>query len=174
MGFMSEEGSFRKTALFRGSAAGSTVTELPCHRHLLNRIIADIPLSHRDHRCDIRHRQVLPIVKKAYDRYLEIRKEVYGERIAEKDITLMDLAVIGTKYVKLGLADDLDESEEINACSINVTAEIDGKKRLAGHVQNETHNHPTKIRPFGGAATCLGGRSAIRFPGVSMCTKRCA
>ena len=73
----------------------------------------------------------------------------------------MDLAVIGTKYVKLGLADDLDESEEINACSINVTAEIDGKRRLAGHVQNETHNHPTEIRPFGGAATCLGGRSAI-------------
>ena len=69
------------------------------------------------------------LLKKAYDRYLEIRKEVYGERIAEKDITLMDLAVIGTKYVKkLGLADDLDESEEINACSINVTAEIDGKK----------------------------------------------
>ena len=70
------------------------------------------------------------LLKKAYDRYLEIRKEVYGERIAEKDITLMDLAVIGTKYVKkLGLADDLDESEEINACSINVTAEIDGKKK---------------------------------------------
>ena len=104
------------------------------------------------------------LLKKAYDRYLEIRKEVYGERIAEKDITLMDLAVIGTKYVKkLGLADDLDESEEINACSINVTAEIDGKKEdWLVMFKNETHNHPTEIEPFGGAATCLGG--AIRDP----------
>ena len=104
------------------------------------------------------------LLKKAYDRYLDIRDEVYGERIEEKDITLMDLAVIGTKYIKkLGLADDLDESEEINACSINVTAQIDGKpEEWLVMFKNETHNHPTEIEPFGGAATCLGG--AIRDP----------
>ena len=104
------------------------------------------------------------LLKKAYDRYLEIRDEVYGARSAEKDITLMDLAVIGTKYIKkLGLADDLDESEEINACSINVKAVIDGKEEdWLVMFKNETHNHPTEIEPFGGAATCLGG--AIRDP----------
>ncbi len=104
------------------------------------------------------------LVKKAFERYLKIREEVYGDRIAEKDITLMDLAVIGTKYIKkMGLADDLDESEEINACSINVTAEIDGKpEEWLVMFKNETHNHPTEIEPFGGAATCLGG--AIRDP----------
>ncbi len=104
------------------------------------------------------------VVKKAFERYLKIREEVYGERLPEKDITLMDLGVIGTKYIKkLGLADDLDESEEINACSINVTADIDGKPEdWLVMFKNETHNHPTEIEPFGGAATCLGG--AIRDP----------
>ena len=104
------------------------------------------------------------MLKAAFDRYLAIRDEVYGERTGEKDITLMDLATIGTKYIKkLGLADDLDESEEINACSINVTAEIDGKpEEWLVMFKNETHNHPTEIEPFGGAATCLGG--AIRDP----------
>lgn len=102
------------------------------------------------------------IVKKAYERYLEIRNQVYGER--DKDITLMDLAVIGTKYIKkLGLADDLDESEEINACSIKAKAVVDGKSEdWLVMFKNETHNHPTEIEPFGGAATCLGG--AIRDP----------
>ncbi len=104
------------------------------------------------------------VVKKAFERYLKIREEVYAERLPEKDITLMDLGVIGTKYIKkLGLADDLDESEEINACSINVTAQIDGKPEdWLVMFKNETHNHPTEIEPFGGAATCLGG--AIRDP----------
>lgn len=102
------------------------------------------------------------IVKKAYERYLEIRNQVYGER--DKDITLMDLAVIGTKYIKqLGLAEDLDESEEINACSIKAKAVVDGKTEdWLVMFKNETHNHPTEIEPFGGAATCLGG--AIRDP----------
>lgn len=117
------------------------------------------------------------LLKKAYDRYLEIRKEVYGERIAEKDITLMDLAVIGTKYVKkLGLADDLDESEEINACSINVTAEIDGKKE--DWLVMVSKMKPTIIRRKSNLSAVRlpvwAERSAIRFPGVSMCTKRCA
>lgn len=76
----------------------------------------------------------------------------------------MDMACIGTKYLKKhGYVDDLDESEEINACSINVDVEIDGKKEpWLVQFKNETHNHPTEIEPFGGAATCLGG--AIRDP----------
>ena len=104
------------------------------------------------------------LLKEAYDRYLDIREQVYGAKREEKDITLMDLAVIGTKYMKkLGLAEDLDESEEINACSFNVKADIDGKPEdWLVMFKNETHNHPTEIEPFGGAATCLGG--AIRDP----------
>lgn len=104
------------------------------------------------------------IIKKAFDRYLEIRKEVYGAREKDRDVTLMDMGTIGTKYIKkLGLADDLDESEEINACSIKVRAEIDGKPEdWLVMFKNETHNHPTEIEPYGGAATCLGG--AIRDP----------
>ncbi len=101
------------------------------------------------------------IIKKVFDRYLAIRDDL-GR--SDRDITLMDLATIGTKYVKhLGLADDLDESEEINACSIKVTADIDGKPEdWLVMFKNETHNHPTEIEPYGGAATCLGG--AIRDP----------
>ena len=104
------------------------------------------------------------IIRKAFERYLAIRHEVYGEKEASRDITLMDMGTIGTKYIKkLGLADDLDESEEINACSIKVTAEIDGRpENWLVMFKNETHNHPTEIEPYGGAATCLGG--AIRDP----------
>lgn len=102
------------------------------------------------------------MIKDAYESYLQLRKEVYGER--EKDICLMDMAVIGAKYLKKqGLANDLDESEEINACSIKVKAIIDGNEEdWLVMFKNETHNHPTEIEPFGGAATCLGG--AIRDP----------
>ncbi|MCI8645358.1 MAG: phosphoribosylformylglycinamidine synthase [Firmicutes bacterium] len=102
------------------------------------------------------------IVKKAFDEYLQMRKDVYGER--EKDVCLMDMACIGTKYLKKkGVLHDLDESEEINACSINVKAKINGKDEdWLVMFKNETHNHPTEIEPFGGAATCLGG--AIRDP----------
>ncbi len=102
-------------------------------------------------------------VQKALEEYFEVRKEVYGER-KDKLVCLMDMACIGTKVLKKrGLVDDLDESEEINACSINVEVEIDGKKEpWLVQFKNETHNHPTEIEPFGGAATCLGG--AIRDP----------
>lgn len=102
------------------------------------------------------------LIQSAYEDYLTLRKEVYGDR--EKDICLMDMAVIGAKYLKKqGLADDLDESEEINACSIKVKAKIDGREEdWLVMFKNETHNHPTEIEPFGGAATCLGG--AIRDP----------
>ena len=76
----------------------------------------------------------------------------------------MDMAFMGTKKLKKqGKLQDLDESDEINACSIKVPVKIDGEDgRMAGQFKNETHNHPTEIEPFGGAATCLGG--AIRDP----------
>ena len=101
------------------------------------------------------------VVKAAFDEYLAMRAGLGRE---DKDICLMDMATIGTKYVKsLGKADDLDESEEINACSIKVKANIDGREEdWLVMFKNETHNHPTEIEPFGGAATCLGG--AIRDP----------
>lgn len=102
------------------------------------------------------------LIKSTYDDYLKIREEVYGSQ--DKDVSLMDIAVIGSKYLKKkGLAKDIDESEEINACSINVKAKVDGKDEdWLVMFKNETHNHPTEIEPFGGAATCLGG--AIRDP----------
>ena len=102
------------------------------------------------------------MIKNVYDSYLESRKLVYGER--EKDVTLMDLATIAMKELKKrGRLEDLDTSDEINACSIVVNANIDGKpEKWLVMFKNETHNHPTEIEPFGGAATCLGG--AIRDP----------
>ncbi|MCI8553832.1 MAG: phosphoribosylformylglycinamidine synthase [Clostridiales bacterium] len=103
-------------------------------------------------------------VEEALAAYLDARREVYGEREGQKDICLMDMAVIGAKLLKKrGLVPDLDESEEINACSIEVPVTIDGKTEpWLVQFKNETHNHPTEIEPFGGAATCLGG--AIRDP----------
>ncbi|MEM5770398.1 MAG: AIR synthase-related protein, partial [Bacillota bacterium] len=99
---------------------------------------------------------------KAYDEYLQSRAYVYGDR--ERDISLMDIAVMGMKELKKrGRLPDLDESEEINACSIVVPVDVDGKEEAwLVMFKNETHNHPTEIEPFGGAATCLGG--AIRDP----------
>lgn len=101
-------------------------------------------------------------IQKAYDSYLESRKYVYGDR--PKDSCLMDLATIAMKELKKrGLLEDLDVSEEINACSIVVDVDVDGnKEEWLVMFKNETHNHPTEIEPFGGAATCLGG--AIRDP----------
>jgi len=101
-------------------------------------------------------------IKNAYQLYLDMRKTVYGEK--DRDQCLMDMAVIGMKELrKRGLLEDLDKSEEINACSINVTANINGEAQdWLVMFKNETHNHPTEIEPFGGAATCLGG--AIRDP----------
>ena len=103
-----------------------------------------------------------PSMKAAYDQYVADRNDLYAEK--PRDITLMDLAVIGMKALrKAGKLEDLDKSEEINACSIVVTADIGGKdEEWLVMFKNETHNHPTEIEPFGGAATCLGG--AIRDP----------
>ncbi len=101
-------------------------------------------------------------VEKAFSKYLSLRKELYGDR--NKPITLMDMATIGTKALKKeGYLKNIDESEEINACSINIQVNVDGKDEdYLLMFKNETHNHPTEIEPFGGAATCIGG--AIRDP----------
>ena len=103
-------------------------------------------------------------VETAFGNYLRLREEVYGERAADRPVTLMDVATIGAKYLKkTGVLKNLDESEEINACSIKIKATIDGEPQdWLLMFKNETHNHPTEIEPFGGAATCLGG--AIRDP----------
>ena len=95
--------------------------------------------------------------------YINTRKDLYAGR-TDKPLTLMDLACIGAKQLKkAGLLKDLDESEEINACSVKITVDVDGKPEdWLLMFKNETHNHPTEIEPFGGAATCLGG--AIRDP----------
>ena len=104
-------------------------------------------------------------VDAAYKRYLAARVEVYGEeKAAKRPQTLMDIATIAVKTLKKrGELPELDESEEINACSIHVTAEINGEEQdWLLMFKNETHNHPTEIEPFGGAATCIGG--CIRDP----------
>ncbi len=101
-------------------------------------------------------------LKASFNHYLDARKTLYVNK--KKNMCLMDLATIAMKELKAaGKLQDLDESEEINACSINITADIDGKpESWLVMFKNETHNHPTEIEPFGGAATCLGG--AIRDP----------
>jgi phosphoribosylformylglycinamidine synthase len=103
-------------------------------------------------------------IKKTYESYKDIRKAVYGEKEYEKDQCLMDIAVICMKHLrKIGQLDDLEVSDEINACSIEVEADMCGNtEKWLVMFKNETHNHPTEIEPFGGAATCLGG--AIRDP----------
>ncbi len=95
--------------------------------------------------------------------YIKTRKDLYAGR-TDKPVTLMDLACIGAKQLKkAGLLKDLDESEEINACSVKIKVDVNGvDEDWLLMFKNETHNHPTEIEPFGGAATCLGG--AIRDP----------
>ena len=112
---------------------------------------------------DIEDGYFSPSITRAYEQYLKDRENVYGASTI-RDVTLMDLAVIGMKELrKEGLLEDLDKSEEINACSIQIKADIGGKEEdWLVMFKNETHNHPTEIEPFGGAATCLGG--AIRDP----------
>ncbi|WP_314826308.1 phosphoribosylformylglycinamidine synthase [Selenomonas noxia] len=104
----------------------------------------------------------LPIVE-TYQTYTDDRRALYKDG-KQRDTTLMDIAVIGMKALRAeGKLDDLDESEEINASSIRITVDVDGRdEEWLLMFKNETHNHPTEIEPFGGAATCLGG--AIRDP----------
>lgn len=101
-------------------------------------------------------------IKESYEAYIKSREYVYEDK--QKNKTLMDMAVIAMKELrKRGKLEDLDISEEINACSINVKVETNnGVEDYLVMFKNETHNHPTEIEPFGGAATCLGG--AIRDP----------
>ncbi|MCI6378499.1 MAG: phosphoribosylformylglycinamidine synthase [Clostridiales bacterium] len=106
-----------------------------------------------------------PAVERAFKRYLALRETVYaGREGGPKPINLMDIATIGAKALKKqGKLPNLDESEEINACSIKIDVDVAGRKEpWLLMFKNETHNHPTEIEPFGGAATCIGG--AIRDP----------
>ena len=101
-----------------------------------------------------------PLLQKAYDEYIATRKEL-GRT---KPINLMDIGTLAGKYLrKNGYLDKLYESEEINACTVRMTVTVDGEEQpWLLLFKNETHNHPTEIEPFGGAATCIGG--AIRDP----------
>ena len=101
------------------------------------------------------------VVQEAFDRYMALRQET-GR--TEKPRCLMDLATIGAKALKQrGILKNLDESDEINACTVKIKCDVDGEDQdWLFLFKNETHNHPTEIEPFGGAATCIGG--AIRDP----------
>ncbi len=139
-----------------------TVTEL--------RVIDTYWSDHCRHTTFLTHLQKVDVedgalkdaVEASLRQYLAVREELYREK--KKDVSLMDMATIGGKYLrKQGLVPDLDVSDEINACSIEAPVTVDGKTETwLIQFKNETHNHPTEIEPFGGAATCLGG--AIRDP----------
>ncbi len=111
---------------------------------------------------EIEKSELTEAIENALNEYFEVREKLYKGK--DKPVSLMDMAIIGAKYLRsVGLVDDLDVSEEINACSIEATITIDEKpEQWLIQFKNETHNHPTEIEPFGGAATCLGG--AIRDP----------
>src|SRR5699024_9408110 len=102
------------------------------------------------------------LVQKAWDNYLDLRGQLYAGR--STPICLMDLATIGAKYLKKTVQlTNLDESEEINACTVKIKADVDGEEQdWLFLFKNATHPQPTEIAPFGGAATCIGG--AIRDP----------
>ena len=102
-----------------------------------------------------------PKVKDTYELYQSMRKELNR---SDKPVCLMDMGTIGAKYLKAkGILKNLDESEEINACTVKVKVDVDGEEQDWLYLfKNETHNHPTEVEPFGGAATCVGG--AIRDP----------
>ncbi|MFA5258438.1 MAG: AIR synthase-related protein, partial [Opitutales bacterium] len=115
----------------------------------------------RMYEVDIEDGELADPIKAAWEQYKAVRK---GLGRGDKPVTLMDIATIGAKELKKrGLLDDIEESEEINAASIVVAVNVDGvDQEWLVMFKNETHNHPTEIEPFGGAATCLGG--AIRDP----------
>ncbi|MDO4467062.1 MAG: phosphoribosylformylglycinamidine synthase [Bacillota bacterium] len=100
-------------------------------------------------------------LQESYERYLALREKTHG---GKKEQTLMDMATIAGKYLrKTGKLDDMEVSDEINACSVEVTVDVNGEDQTwLLMFKNETHNHPTEIEPFGGASTCIGG--AIRDP----------
>lgn len=103
-------------------------------------------------------------IEETIAQYNQVREQVFGERLSTRPVTLMDLATINTRDAKrLGLLDNLDESDEVNACCIRIEVDVEGTPEdYLLYFKNETHNHPTEIEPFGGAATCIGG--GIRDP----------
>ena len=105
--------------------------------------------------------ELQPQLQKAYEQYIALREKVHGN---QKVMTLMDMATIAGKALrKEGKLDDMEISDEINACSIEIKVDVDGEVQdWLLMFENETHNHPTEIEPFGGASTCIGG--AIRDP----------
>lgn len=104
------------------------------------------------------------VLQETFDQYVESRNLVHAGRLEKKYMSLMDMATIsGKELKKIGRLDDLEISEEINACSVYIDVDVDGvDEKWLLMFKNETHNHPTEIEPFGGASTCLGG--AIRDP----------
>lgn len=147
-------------AYFREEGRNPTETELRvidtywsdhCRHTTFNTRLTDIDIQRPD-------------VQAAYTSYRAMRKDVYGDKEAARPVTLMDMGTLASKYLKKHqLVQHLDESEEINACSVKINVETDqGTEPWLYMFKNETHNHPTEIEPFGGAATCLGG--AIRDP----------
>lgn len=126
-----------------------------CRHTTFNTVLTDIKVSDGEYK---------EIFDAALKKYFEMRKDVYEEKSAVKPISLMDMATINAKYEKKhGFLDNLEISKENNACSIEVDVETSsGTERWLLQFKNETHNHPTEIEPYGGAATCLGG--AIRDP----------
>ncbi len=146
---------------FKKEGKNPTITEMRildaywsdhCRHSTFNTIINDIKIEKDDFGNEI---------NKAYERYLKAKNYVYAE---EKPTCLMDIAVMGMKKLKKeGKLNDLEPSNEVNACSIVVQAEVDGKlEDWLIMFKNETHNHPTEMEPFGGASTCIGG--GIRDP----------
>ena len=105
-----------------------------------------------------------PLVAAAFEEYQQARFEVFGDAANDRPMTLMDVATLGPKLLKKrGILTNVDESEEVNACSVRIKATVDGEEQdWLLMFKNETHNHPTEIEPFGGAATCVGG--GIRDP----------
>jgi len=108
--------------------------------------------------------ELMPPLRAAWQSYLDARATVFGEGVSKRPVCLMDLALMGMRLLRHeGRLANLEQSEEVNAASIVVPVEIDGRsEEWLVMFKNETHNHPTEIEPFGGAATCLGG--AIRDP----------
>lgn len=147
---------------FKSKKRNPTITEIKvldtywsdhCRHTTFQRILTQVEIEEGKYSAPI---------KESFESYIEARNALYGDK--KKPMTLMDMAVIGMKKLRAeGKLKDLDKSEEINACSIVINVEVDGKdEEYLLMFKNETHNHPTEIEPFGGASTCLGG--AIRDP----------
>ena len=141
---------------FKAEKRNPTITEIRvidtywsdhCRHTTFNTIIDDVKFEDK-------------LIEQTYNQYLKLRDELN----IKKPITLMDIGTISAKYFKkIGILKNLDESEEVNACTVKIDVNVDGKKEpYLLLFKNETHNHPTEIEPFGGAATCIGG--AIRDP----------